>query len=80
MSRTWHNQTALAHLIVDDSLSKPFDEFRHLRRILPLIQQPSRSALFQQPLRSLLDVLQRAKETAENGKCCEQSTNMPGEF
>ena len=37
----------LTHLVVDDSLSKSFDEFRHLSGIPSLIHEPSRRAFRQ---------------------------------
>ena len=40
-------KTVLTHLVVDDSLSKSFNEFRHLPGIPGLVHEPSQSAFCQ---------------------------------
>ena len=49
-------KTVLTHLVVDDSLSKSLDEFRHLPGIPGLVHELSRRAFCQQFLRSPLNL------------------------
>ena len=53
----------LSHLVVTNSLSKPFYESHNFSRIASFIDEPSRFAFFQQLLQSLLDLFQCAATT-----------------
>ena len=70
----------LSHLIVCNSLSKPFDEPCNLSGIGPLIYEPSHRTLRQQLLRSLLDLFQCAAKTVNKVLCGERSANVPGQL
>ena len=70
----------LTNLVVDDSLSKPFNEFRHLSGIPSLIQEPSRRALCQQFLGSPLNFYQRAEKTVDKSGDGRQSVRIPGQL
>ena len=56
------------HLIMRNSLSKSFDESRHLSGILALIYEPSRGTFCQQCLRSPLNLFQCTAKTIRKGK------------
>ena len=50
-----------------DGLSKPFDELRHLFRILRPTHEPGHPAFFKQFKRLLLNILQRTARTIDEG-------------
>ena len=77
VSHTGRSKIVLAHLIVDYSFMKPFDESRDFSGI---IYKPSNFSFFQQLLGSLLDLSQHAAKTFGKGGCGEQSANAPGQL
>ena len=70
----------LTNLVLDDSLSKPFNEFRHLSGIPSLIQEPSRRAFCQQFLGSPLNFCQRAGKTVDKSGHDGQLAHVPGQL
>ena len=80
VSRTRHNEADLTHLVIGNSLSKSFDESRHLSGIPRLIHELSRRAFRQQFLRSLLNLFQCAVKTVSKGGQGEQSASVPGQL
>ena len=71
VNHTRRDQTVLAHLIMNNRLSKPFDESSNLSGIPPLIYEPSCHSFLHQFLRSLLDLFQRSMKTVNEGLCGE---------
>ena len=63
-----------------NGLSKSFDESRDLSGILALINEPSRSAFFQQCLRSLLNLFQYAAKTVGGDMRGKKLTGVPGQL
>ena len=73
-------KTVLTHLVVVDSLSKSFNEFRHLSGIPNLIQELSRRAFCQQFLGSPLNFCQRAEKTVDKSRQGRQLAGVPGQL
>ena len=80
VSRTRRNETDLTHLVMGNSLSKSFNESRHLSGIPRLIHESSRRAFCQQFLRSLLNLFQCAVKAVGKSGQGEQSASVPGQL
>ena len=80
VSRTRHKEADLTHLVMGNSLSKSFNESRHLSGILRLIHESSRRPFCQQFLRSLLNLFQCAVKTVSKSGQGEQLASVPGQL
>ena len=80
VSRTRHKEADLTHLIMGNSLSKSFNESRHLSGIPRLIHESSCRPFCQQFLRSLLNLFQCAVKTVGKGGQGEQSASIPSQL